>query len=511
MRVAFALAAAVVVTACQVNVEGAPCAIPGTATDCPDGQACGNDLKCSEEAGSCVAAKTFCTQDTDLCRGNVPGHCAPSGACGRFTATMSDCGPLVCDMTIASPYCRCPTHVAGTEFAVDPANSAPPATGATGVLTPAQCRYGRLGDAIAAAVAHGGPTTVRAYRNRPQIVFDAETFPLVVPRAVTLQTSDDPASPANWLISAPAGTSDLIRVEDGAVLDGFSVATAAATGDGIVVQCGAGASVSPLLSNVVVDGGNTLRRGVAVEGACGLNASELRVSRASRAGLYVNTPAGAQPVTVTGGSLQSNGESGVEVVSGQVTLAGLGTAPLDVSGNKRHGIRASPDAISPLGIALTIGSADVHDNGEVGILVKDLVQGSSSVSISSTLIRKNSATAAYSQYGTGRLAGGVLLWGNLPTAAPFAFKGNTICANASDGVGVYSNDGWSLSGDAGCDATKNVFVMHAVSGYYVYSTTTGGDIPAQNNAWDPDPPTGLVMKASYVPSCGVPSVPAACN
>jgi hypothetical protein len=147
---------------------------------------------------------------------------------------------------------------------------------------------------------------------------------------------------------------------------------------------------------------------------------------------------------------------------------------------------------------LELHLADVHENGEVGVLVKELGSGSS-VAVTSSRIRKNTGTSAFSVYGNNRVAGGLLLWGNMPTT--FEFQGNTVCSNSTDQVGVYSDDRWNLSA-ADC-TSSNVFVRPG-SGYYVYSTTELPDVevPAINNRWAPNPPTGLVVKTTIAPSCG---------
>ena len=539
MRRAAAIAAALALAGCQVDLEGARCNTPGEPKECPDGQACGNDLKCSTRAAGCVASKTLCTPAATQeasprrCRTDRAAIETCTGAdpvCGSWAVVKQADGcsttGLVCSG--ASPACVCDTPA--TEIQVDLASSSDPNLAPTGAAEPQACRFKRLGDALAYArdvwlPAHSSaPVTVKAAGTPAPgtpVRFDTEAFPLVIPNGVTLATSATVSSPADWIVSAPFATvSNLVEIHDGAVVDGFTLSSTAATGDGIVVQCGAGATAPATLRNVVVDGGGTLARGVVVTGACELVGVQLDVSRARKAGLYVNTASAPAGAAVTGGSLKGNGESGAEVAGGRLAIAGSG-ALFDVSANGRHGVRAVPDPVAPplipRAITLSLDRVDVHANGEVGILVRDLA-GGSSASVTSSVIRKNLATAAFSQYGTGRLAGGVLLWGALPTqgappAAAFAFKGNTVCSNAGDAIGVYSNDPWPLNGD-GCDATSNVFVSPSASGYYVFSTaTTGVELPAWNNWWDPDPvPPSRVMNAAVLPVCGqAGAAPPACN
>jgi hypothetical protein len=523
MRAAPLLIAALALAACHVNVEGAPCALPGATTDCPGGQACGNDGRCSTRAAGCVSAQVFCTPGVTAkrCSANFAAiETCFSGdeVCGSWgvATAQDDCAAaaLVCGEPAGAAACVCSTPT--SELAVDVgAPQGPHAP--TGAAQPTECRFSKLGDALAAASARGGATTVKAYASAgTPVVFASEAFPLVVPPGVTLATDATPSKPSDWIVTAASGTGNVVELHEGAVVDGFTFRSTGATGDGMVVTCAAGATSPAIARNVVVDGGNALGRGVVVTGTCGLVVTQLDESRATKAGLYVDASSPSVGISITGGSLRNNGQSGAEVIAGLLSLAGTGaTARFDISANGRHGVRAASDPISPRALSLALSFVDVHNNGEVGVLVRDLAAASSG-SISSSFFRKNSATAAYSIYGTGRIAGGLLLWGNLPmtqgaTPVPaFAFKGNTVCSNTGDAIGVYSNDPWPLSGDA-CNGTSNVFVNPAASSYYVYSTTAGADLPAVNNLWAPDPPTGLVMKAAFVPSCGPATVPVECN
>jgi hypothetical protein len=422
----------------------------------------------------------------------------------------------------------CATPSPAQDIVVDTA-APPSALVPSGAAQPAACRFAKLGDALTYArdvwlPAHA-PTstavTVRAIGSSMPgnpVIFDAESFPLVVARGVTLATSATPSEAANWIVSAAATGSNLVELHDGAIIDGFTVRSVSATGDGIVVAC-LGATPARL-RNVVVDGGAALARGVVVgDGPCGLEATQLNVTNATKSGLHVDTGSTAIGITVTDGSLKSNGESGAEVVSGLLSISGS-AARFDISSNARHGVRAVTNQVTPRPISLSLALADVHNNGQVGVLVRDLT-ATSAASVTSTYIRKNSATPAFSLYGTGRIAGGLLLWGRLPmtqdpTPVPaFAFKANTVCSNAGDAIGIFSDDPWPLSGDP-CPpvgSNNNAFAFPALSSYYVFSTTTTSTlVPARNNYWAPNPPTGLVVNADYVPSCGTPpAIPTECN
>ncbi|HET8542429.1 MAG TPA: hypothetical protein VFL83_21325 [Anaeromyxobacter sp.] len=517
-RALAAAALALALAACSVDVEGAPCRVPGEATDCPSGQACTPALICSKHVGGCVAAGTFCTPGGRRCAGALREACVGGDDCGVWQV-VEDCGAsgLACGDPGGAPACVCPAPAA--EIVVDvaaPRGDVVP----TGAAQPAACRFGTIGAALAyardtwPAVHPGTPAVVRAVgaaTAEAPLVFAGETFPIRIPAGVTLATASSPPAPLAWVVRAdPQTASNVLELESGAVVEGFTLRSASATGDGIVVACGTG-SAPAVANDVRVEGGGFLLHGVTVTGGCGLTASELVVSGATKSGVRVNAASPTVGVTITGGAIQGCGESGAEVLGGLLVLqgktTGSGDVHLEIESNARHGVRAAPAPLSPRAIDLRLHLADVHDNGEVGVLVKDLGP-SSTVRISSSRLRKNTGTNVHSVYGNGRIAGGLLLWGNMPTR--FELHGNTLCANSVDQVGVYSDDRWPLSAPD-CTAS-NVFVKPG-SGYFVYSTTElpNNEVPAENNRWSPNPPPpSLVMSADFTPSCGLATVPSFC-
>jgi hypothetical protein len=60
LRLPLAAALAALLGGCVVDVDGAPCAVSGQSTDCPSGQACGNDHRCSARAQACVSSGSRC-------------------------------------------------------------------------------------------------------------------------------------------------------------------------------------------------------------------------------------------------------------------------------------------------------------------------------------------------------------------------------------------------------------------------------------------------------------------
>jgi hypothetical protein len=385
----------------------------------------------------------------------------------------------------------------------------------SGAADPPECRFKNIGPALSYASGvwqpanAGAPVTVRAVgapTPEAPVVFEGEPFPLVIGSGVTLTTAASASDPSLWIIAAdpPSAAVNVVEMLSGAALEGFTVRSVSASMSGVVATCGV-ETVPVTLTAVRVEGSGVLQHGLTVTGTCGIEGTAVHVDGAAKAGVLVNT-ASPVGVTLTGGSIRNSGESGVELLGGAVALAGNGT-PFDVHSNVRHGIRVAPAQPNPRAVTLSLALGDVHDNGEAGILVKEL-GGSSSVSITSSLIRKNTGKSPLSVYGTGRIAGGMLLWGDAPQS--FVFHGNTICGNATDQIGVFSDDEWPLAApDCG---TSNVFAAPG-AGYYVYSTTElpAVEVPAQNNRWAPNPPTGLVVKTNVAPSCGVATPLPACN
>lgn len=82
MRAAGLVLTAAILAACTGEVEGAPCSVPGRITDCPSGQACGNDRRCSARALGCVPR---CAPRTD-------GFCTAEGEARHCVDTDPVCG-----------------------------------------------------------------------------------------------------------------------------------------------------------------------------------------------------------------------------------------------------------------------------------------------------------------------------------------------------------------------------------------------------------------------------------
>ncbi|HSD22192.1 MAG TPA: right-handed parallel beta-helix repeat-containing protein [Anaeromyxobacter sp.] len=454
--------------ACQVDVEGAPCR-PGHAEDCPSGQGCGLDKKCSLLCGE------------------------QSGALG----------------------CKCPPND-GPEFAADPAGSRiEDAPYPTGVMSPVACRFGRLGDALDAAAAYAtshadtGAVT-RAYGDAPVfgVAETGEAFPLHVAAGVTLIGTES----TNALTTVRADSSPLAAVIDlQGVIERVALEGAAAEGVGVAASCGA--TGTPSLRHVAVDGAGLLATGVAVSGACGADLDDVEVRQTVRAALLVDAAERAT-VNVVGGGFRESG-IGVEVRGGTLHLEGPpGVVPtflsgftngvtLEVVGNANHGI-ALVGGATP--ITLGVSRVRISGNAGTGIRIDDLPTGSS-VAVVDSEISGNTSLSDGSLYASGRRAGGLILNQSVPP--PFVFKGNVVACNDGDQLGFYASSVEPMKiGPDACGPESN-FVRTKTGATAVF-VSPYISVDARNNFWAPDPPTYVGTGFVYRDACPIEPPPPVC-
>jgi hypothetical protein len=461
--------------ACKVDVEGAPCGAPGSTADCPSGQACGVDGRCSAGAEQCLDASERCVLGTSRCspEGNRIETCTAAAPCGawEFLPGNPDCGHsgLVCAGGEA-PACACPGGFAGPKFVADPvagsASGAPPFP--TGAASPSQCRFKSLGDAISRASAVAGPATVQAYgASGANVVFDASSGdgPIAIPANVTVIAAAGAA--ATTLHAAASSGTPLVTLAG--TLQGL---TLDARDAGVAVQTSCGTS-TPSLSGVTVDGGGTAAVGVAVSGACGGALSNVVVTSVAGPALWVGAE-GAANVVVTGGSLRGS-QVGALVTGGQVSLgSGSASSGVDVGGNSGEGVLFQAGAV----IDAQLTFATIHDNGGTGVVV-DRVSAGSAVALRSCLVRANGTTAPR-MYGGGtpqRPAGGVIV---IQPALPFTFTGNQVSRNAGDQL-VFDSSAQTWTIAVGRCQDTNTF--SCVSDGALAVAVNGGKVDATNTYW----------------------------
>lgn len=458
-RAALAALAAALLGACAVDVDGAPCAVPGATTDCPGGQACGNDLRCSARALACAASRCTpgaggaCLDPAGVGTGTaVARWCdARDPVCGVWTEDPCAGRGWVCGVRSGSPRCECPEADA-RELAVRadgaPADRLPYATGAS---APAGCAFATLGDALARARVLRGldPTTVvtvtaaGAPAGTTRTFSEAAgepSFPIAVDRGIALRSDARSGGGTYEILQDHPGGSTAVELHAGGTLDGFTIrnVTGGAAHDGLLLRCDG--RVDPaLVSSVELDGagGAGATFGVGIHGVegCPLSLADVRV-RSVGVGIGW-TPATPGALTVRGGSVTACAGAGVVVGPGaRALLDGV-----RVAGNAGRGVDAP-------GGSVELRRARIVRNGDTGVALAAAPE----VRISETTLWGNGAVTAWTGPASGiaRRAGGLVLSGAPPAGGGLELWGNRIYANGGDQVLVLGPQGakWALDHQA---------------------------------------------------------------
>jgi hypothetical protein len=502
-----ALAAAQLLGGCTVDVEGAPCSAAGATADCPGGQACGNDLRCSVRALACESSGSRCTPDATYCSTTLPAtavRCdrAADPVCGKWIT--DDCGARAMECgTRGSGACECPEYV-GTTVVADPGGS--PSRDRVpfprGQAWPRECSFGRLADALfAVSTAPVGTVKVAGDAGAPAVFGTAtgEPRPLVVPANVTVLAAAAPAGPT--VIRGgpdPDSVGTLVRVLG--ALDGVRIEAGGSQGAGIEVGCG-GSGV-PWLHAVRVDGGGIfdatgagsvtggLRAGISVTSTCGARLQHVDASAVSGPALSVE-PGSAGTVLVSGGSFGGS-ETGIWLRGGTTTIAPDGSYGVTVSGNAGEGIvvGAAVEENGPLRTVpgATLDHVVVTANGGVGILIRRIVEpGSRVVRLVGCDVSANGRTQqrVSGNLSHARRVGGALVV--LANPATLDFRGNRLWSNAGDQLAFESSDAssWTI-GPSVCGPDTNVFACMEANvqrAIHIYTLNLTGRVNAPNNRW----------------------------
>jgi hypothetical protein len=436
--------AAALLAACTVEVDGAPCRVPGATEDCPAGQACGNDLRCSARAHACRDARCTpgvggaCLDPAGVATGTaVARRCTDADpVCGAWTDEPCAAGGYACGTRSGGALCECPPSAARA-LAVRPDGSpagAPPY--ATGAASPPGCAFRRLTDALAAAAAVAAePTAVATVTATGAAAgstrtFSAastgEVFPLAVMDRVRL-ASDEAAGGGAYeiLFDADGAASAPVELHAGGALAGFTVrnGTGGASADAIALRCD-GRSTPALLAGVVLEGrgaaGARLGRGLVADGTCDLVGREVQVRGFSAAGAVV--------------------------LNGRLVLDRA-----RVEDNAGYGVRGN-DAAFSAAPRVEIRDSKIVRNGDTGVALVSATE----VRITGTTVFANGAATSWGgpgavPSGIARRAGGVVLWGNPPAAGSYEFGRNRIYSNRGDQVlALGTGSTWALDGPAGC-------------------------------------------------------------
>jgi hypothetical protein len=455
--------------ACSVDVEGATCKDVGTVDNCPSGQACGTDLKCSVKAAGCTpcnpASFAECLGgDVQSCKPAGDGVCSywevhPCGegqTCQEVPASDATC---VCDYWTVIPGVRPPVADCtqpSIKLAIDEAVKVPGTRVFLGGTAPAT--YGNELEDAAPIVVPAGVT-----------VIGDETAPVAVPlnRIIEVRGS----------ASAPNAVAALV-VEQDASLRGLTVRRfdASAPAVGILLDGSSPAGGNSLTSVRVDVGGTSVPFGVglrvaggnATAGGNAVAVGDVVVQGATVAGLEVNRLDAGHVVLVTGSTFDQD-HVGVSLLKGDLTLSG--------STVKRSAWEGFVSATGTPGLTrFSIQDSLISWNGRGGVRMSV----NDSVEFLRTRICGNTGYAR-SYSGVTRTVGGVLAVGNPP--GTLAFRGNLVHDNGGDQVYVAaSSTAWDLSGLSGCAANdRNVFANYTAPGVGV--AAVGANVSALFNSW----------------------------
>jgi hypothetical protein len=481
LRLPLAAALAALLGGCVVDVDGAPCTVPGQSTDCPSGQACGNDHRCSARASACASSGARCTPGTG-------GACLdPSGVtsgveqarrcvaddpvCGRWIVEPCADAGLTCELRPGfGARCVCSTTTT-RDLAVRPDGTpgdAPPFP--TGAASPPACAFLRLGDGLEAArgIAAADPSAavtvtaggVAAGATRTFSGATGERFPLQIPDRVALRS--EPGGGAYEVVfDAENGPTAPVVLHSGGALAGFAVRNgkADASHDALQLSCDGSSSTPARLASVTLDGkgagGVRLGHGVVAGSTCGIVAQDVTVRDMSVAALVIDSAAGLPSVAFTSGSITGCGD-GIVVTNGRLLLDGA-----RISGNAGMGVRADAFGGSP---RVELRRSKIVGNGDTGVALVSAPE----VRITGTTVYANGAVTSWwgmPPSNVSRRSGGIVLWGEPPAAGLLDVTRNRVYANEGDQILVIgTRNAWTLDG-AGCGADADGPLFNSLGCY----------------------------------------------
>lgn len=451
MRTAAALLAALL-AACAGEVDGAPCTVAGTTADCPGGQACGNDLRCSARALACVASR--CTPgEGDACLD--PAGLGSGSALARWCDGSDPvCGAWVLDRCAARGYvcggrsgaarCECPPATTSSfELSVAADGASPDVLPfGTGASAPRGCGFATITEALVRAgqlrqvdpsavvtvsVTGAPPGGVRSFSSAT-----GERFPLRLDRRVVLR-SDAGAGGGTYEIVAQDSTMpdvSAFALLEGTRVHGFTVRKGGtgAAGFAFAAACPVN-GVPPRISAVTIDGrgpdGARLAGGIRTVLSCPIELEEVHVRNAEVGVAWDPEPGSGALLSLRGGSITASGSDGLRATAGAVLLDGVRVAE-----NGRRGIDVA-------GAALELRSSNVVRNGDTGVAVSS----PGALRLVRNTIWGNAATTEWGgsavPSGITRRAGGVVLSGIPP--ADLELWGNRIYGNRGDQLLVHGS------------------------------------------------------------------------
>jgi hypothetical protein len=433
--------------------------IPNTCGSCTSDSACktsyGADYVCNTTTGGCETNAVACTNaDAGACTGNaadiccVPsagaaGACSPGNCC-----TSAQCGAAT--PTCVNHTCTGCAAVADGIYWVDPTVTAADDASATGNKTDPKCAFRSITHALAAiGNAPAAAVTIKIVAGTTQIGA-LESFPLIVPTNVTIQSADT-AAPVT--VQVPAGKQGFVLGSPTSGLEYLTIDGQANTAlDGVVAQTGSSPTTTTL--------------------------KHVKIKSFAGAGIVV----GNAPGKTTGGGL---------AIGPGVSSTGNGTAAAVASGLQVH----------ENGIVVVTGAAgdETHfdQNTEAGIRVDDAAQLTLTGTVGATPPASGTVTADAN-------ASAGLLIGQTPGTVPVNVVTGLTAWNTTAGAGIRVLGGSALklrASSALGNSTDGVHVRSFVSGITVTNDTSKIDLGASAAA---DPGKNVLQApAGASPNAGV--------
>jgi hypothetical protein len=464
---------------CANDVNG--CHIKGNTIACVGIQTCqGADGvgACQCPAAGTTAGTGCSTLNATICQGDTVLTCINDAASGcHYWAQPNDCtaSSLVCGTKSGVAACQCSEHSGGDYFA-DPVSGADTsAVFPTGINSPAMCRFGTLGKALAQTTS--GNRVIATSTGLPQI-FNAETFPLVVPAGVTLTTSDSVPTPGNYYIGLKAVSTTGVSLGSKSVIEGFTLLNE--SGNVAAVALGvAGTNVT--VDTVTLEGtnGGTMGTGIGVSGS-GQGLLNAVTVQGFTTGVSVSTTSGvavalnnstidtnATGVALTNGTLSvdtvtvnSGSGDGVNAKAAAGAISTLSAKSLTVTNMTGMGVAQVSSGGT---VTVTLTSANVHNNGG-GMLVTG-----GTGTLGAVQLHDNTGVGITQSGGSVTLGSGGTTTVQANAGKGVALSGGTLTVGAAS---ITNNGGDGVAVTGGATLVSNIGAAYTSNGGNGISSTS---------------------------------------
>ena len=427
------------------TVDANACLASGALSLCASPQVCtgaapASSCMCPAVAASPIAGGGCTTLAATACETGATNNvltCTSTGGCNAWVLTTS-CGAssLVCGNKSGATDCECAAN-GGTTYYADAVGGS--ATGAlpypTGIQSPAKCRFKTLTAALIQGNAAGalgtGTVIATGSTGAGSEVFDGETFPLNVGSNVTLTTSDNTPTPANYRIDYNDNTPlrSAVIVHDLGHLTGFTIqnVSGAVNSSGITAACSAPSLGVATVNGVRVNGKSTvvanpaMAAGVNLTVACDMSVTASTIT-GSGFGVRLIAPADATTLSVSNSTVDSTASVGV--------FASRGTLKLDtvnVTNGAIEAIRLAPNMGE---VVFTAAAGVIEGNQREGLVILTGGTAASSATLTGTEIRNNGSTA-----------GSASTYAGINTSSPRALTLNSVDVHGNGAGGLSASGG----------------------------------------------------------------------